>query len=223
MKLSTDTLNILKNFSNINNGLYFKAGSKISTMSPSKTILAQATVAESFPKDFGIYDLNEFLGILTLLKETPEVDFDASHVIVKFLNGRSKTSYRVTDKSMIVTPPDRTINMPDVHTSFTLTEEDQAVITRFTSGLSSPNIGVVGADGVLKLITYDMSNDSVSTQELILGDTDKTFRFVFKTENLRLIPGTYVVEIGSNGISHFVNKSGNVEYWITTEKDGNKI
>jgi hypothetical protein len=222
MKLSNETVNVLKNFSSINSGLFFKKGTKISTVSQSKTILAQATLPENFPQDFGIYDLNEFLSVLSMGKDS-ELGFDSAHVIVKSLGGRSKTKYRVTDKSMIVTPPDKAINLSSIHVSFTLTDEDHAWIIKTANVLQSPNIAVVGEDGVLKLRCFDMKNDAAHDQEVEIGKTDKNFQFVFLTDNIKLLPGAYIVEISTNGISHFVKVTGGIEYWITTEKDGNKV
>ena len=223
MKLSTDTVNILKNFSTINSGLFFKKGNKLSTVSQSKTILAQAILSDTFPKDFGVYDLNEFLSVLSVEKELPEIEFDDVNVIIKSLGGRSKTKYRVTDKAMIVTPPDKEISLSAIHTTFTLTTEDYEKIIKYSSVLHSPNIAVLGEGGILKLVCFDLSNDASSPYELNIGIATKDFRFVFKTENIKMIPGTYIVEISSSGIAHLKSSVGNIEYWVTTEKDGNIV
>jgi hypothetical protein len=223
MKLSNDTVSVLKNFSGINSGLFFNKGTKISTISPTKAILAKATLKDDFPKDFGIYDLNEFLSLLSIGKETPEIEFDTVNVLIKSLGGRSKTKYRVTDKSMIVTPPDKAIIFSSVHTTFTLTEEDHAWIIKNANVLQSPNIAIIGADGILKLGIFDAKNDSKPNQEVEIGTTEKAFRFVFATENIKLIPGAYVVEIAKEGIAHFTNTNGAIEYWVTTERDLNKV
>jgi hypothetical protein len=219
MKLSTNTLSILKNFSAINSGLYFKQGNVLSTVSQSKTVLAQVTVEEDFPKEFGIYDLNNFLSVLSLQKDAPELDFDDSHVIVKFMNGRSKIKYRVTDKSMLYTPPDKQIVLPSVDVQFKLTQEDYEWIVRTASVLQSPNIAVEGVDGKLRLSSFDASNDSAHVNSIDIGETENGFRYVFKTENLnKIMSDSYEVEISAKGISHFKNGSGTSEYWVSTEK-----
>lgn len=219
MKLSTDTLSVLKNFSAINSGLFFREGKVISTVSQSKTVLAQVTVEEEFPKDFGIYDLNNFLSVLSLQKEAPELEFDDSHVIVKFMGGRSKIKYRVTDKSMIYTPPDKQIVLPSVDVEFKLTKDDYEWIVRTASVLQSPNIAVEGVDGKLRLTSFDASNDSAHVNSIDIGETENKFKYIFKTENLnKIMPGTYNVEISSKGISHFKTESGASEYWVSTEK-----
>lgn len=220
MKLSSETLNVLKNFSTINSGLFFKKGSTISTVSSSKTVLAQATLAEDFQQEFGIYDLTNFLSVMSLGKDTVELDFDPQHVIVKSLGGRSNIKYRVTDKSMIVTPPDKSITLPSVEVEFTLTADDYDLITRTANVLQSPNITFEGDGSKLKITSFDVSNDSSHVNAVDIGDTEKEFRFVFKTENLKMIPGTYDVQISEKGISHFKNKNVAIEYWIAVEKEG---
>jgi len=222
MKLSSETLNVLKNFSSINSGLFFREGSKLSTISQNKTVLAQATVTESFPTDFGIYDLNEFLSVLSLNKD-PELSFDGVNVRITSQDGESRIDYRCTERTMIVTPPEKNINFPSVHISFVLSEAKLNSLMKQANVLTSPNVAVEGVDGKLLLVTYDSANDSATKGSINVGETDKTFRFVFKTDNLKMIPGSYDVEISPNGISHFKNKNVAVEYWITTEKIGNKV
>jgi hypothetical protein len=219
MKLSNETLAVLKNFSTINSGLLFKQGSTISTVSSSKTVLAQAILKDQFPQEFAIYDLPNFLSVLSLGKDTPELDFDDKHVYVKSLGGRSKIKYRVTEKHMIVTPPEKMIVLPSVEISFELSSDDYDWIMRTANVLQSPNVAVVGDGNKLKITSYDTSNDAAHANSIDLGDTDKEFRAVFKTENLKMIPGVYQVDISSKGVAHFKNVKDSIEYWIATEKD----
>ena len=121
MKLSNETLTILKNFASINSGLEFKEGNKLATMSPTKTVLAKATIADSFPQTFCVYDLNEFLSVYSLYKDS-EFDFDDVNVIFK--SGRNKIKYRKTPKTMIVTVPEKELNLPSVDVQFTFKDED---------------------------------------------------------------------------------------------------
>jgi hypothetical protein len=219
MKLSNETMIILKNFSSINPGILFKKGSTLSTVSSSKTVLAQATLQEDFPQEFAIHELTNFLSVLTLSKDTPELDFDDKHVIVKALGGRSKIKYRFADKNMIVSPPDKAVVMPSQDVSFTLNEADYDWITRTANVLQSPNVAIEGVDGKLRLTSFDVKNDAANINSVEIGDTDKSFKSVFKTENLKMIPGSYEVSVSSKGIAHFKNKKEAIEYWIATEKD----
>lgn len=223
MQLSNETLKVLKNFSAINAGIVFKKGNVLSTVSSSKTVLAQATLKEDFPQEFGIFDLNNFLSVLSLSNVTPELEFDDKHVYIKSLGGRSNIKYRVTDKTMIVSPPDKPVVMPSKEVSFTLTADDYDWITRTANVLQSPNVAIEGENNKLKLSSFDLSNDSAHVNSVDLGETDKEFRFAFKTENLKMLPGSYDVVISSKGIAHFKNQSDEIEYWIAVEKDGSNF
>lgn len=219
MKLSNETLTVLKNFSSINPGILFKKGSTLSTVSTTKTVLAQATLKEDFPQEFGIWDLNNFLSVVSLGKETPEIDFDDKHVFIRTLNGRSKIKYRFADKDMIVTPPEKAVVMPTKEISFTLSADDYDWIMKTANVLQSPNISIEGDKSTLKLTSYDAYVDSAHVNSIEIGQTEFDFRFTFKTENLKMIPGTYDVELSSKGIAHFKNQKEAIEYWIATEKD----
>lgn len=217
MKFSPKTVDVLKNFSTINPGLFFKTGSTISTMSPQKNILCEAVVEDTFPQDFGVHDLNNFLSVLSLNKD-PEIEFDGKNAIIKFLNGRSKIKYRFTEASMIVSPPEKKITLPSVDVKFSLTEEDYAWIQKTASILRSPNVAVVGNGTSVELLTFDASDDSAPTNAVDIGlTTDKNFKLIFKTENLKMVPGAYDVEISSKGIAHYKNTKENIQYWIATE------
>ena len=217
MKFSPKTIDVLKNFSTINPGLLFKSGSTITTMSPQKNILCEAVVEDSFPQDFGVHDLNNFLSVLSLNKD-PEVEFDGKNAVIKFLNGRSKIKYRFTEASMIVSPPEKKITLPSVDVSFALTEEDYAWIQKTAAILRSPNVAVVGNGTSVELYTFDAVDDSAPTNSVDIGlATEKNFKLIFKTENLKMVSGGYSVDISSKGIAHFKNTKENIQYWIATE------
>jgi hypothetical protein len=217
MKFSDKTVNLLKNFSTINPGLFFKQGNTISTMSPQKNILCEAVVEDTFPQDFGIHDLNNFLSVLSLNKD-PDVEFDGKNAIIKYLNGRSKIKYRFTEASMIVSPPEKKITLPSVDVTFSLSEEDYAWIQKTASILRSPNVAVVGDNETVSLVTFDSVDDSAATNTIDIGlTTDKKFKLIFKTENLKMVPGAYTVDISSKGIAHFKNTKETIQYWIATE------
>lgn len=216
MKLSNETLAVLKNFSSINQGLHFKKGKKISTVSSSKTVLAQAVLSDDFPQDFCIYDLNQFLAVHGLFKDGADIDFDSSNVIFK--GGKSKVKYRITDKNMIVTPPEKEIVLPSLDCSFSLTQSDLEWIMKTSSVLSSPHIAIQSDGDTVNLLTFDASDDSAHTNSFELGEGNgKTYKVVFKTENLKLIPGTYDVNVSFKGIGHFKNTQEDIDYWIAFE------
>jgi hypothetical protein len=215
MKLSTETLNVLKNFAGINSGIEFKTGNKIATVSSTKTVLAKATLTDEFPQDFCIYDLNQFLSVHSLSKDT-ELDFDANNVVFK--SGRSKTKYRVTSKNMIVCPPDKELKLPSVDGSFTLKDEDLAQALKNASVLHSPNIAFESDGSTISVTVFNAKDDAAHINTIQIGDiTGVSFKAVFLVENFKMIPGTYNVEISSQGLASFKNESGDLQYWIAIE------
>lgn len=222
MKLSTTTLNVLKNFAGINSGIEFKQGNKISTISSTKTILAKATLTDEFPQDFCIYDLNQFLSVHSLTKDT-ELEFEPREVIFK--SGRSKTKYRMTSKTMIVSPPEKELKLPTVDAQFKLKEEDLAQALKNASVLQAPNISFESDGSKIFVSVFDAKDDSSHTNSIEIGDSvdNKKFKCVFLTENFKMIMGTYDVEISSQGLASFKNSNGTMEYWIAIESKDSKF
>jgi hypothetical protein len=218
MKLSPETITVLKNFATINHAIQFKSGNKLSTVSPGKTVLAQAVLKDSFPEDFCIYDLNQFLSVYSINKN-PEINFDINDVV--FNSGRSKIRYRKTQKEMIVIPPEKEIKLASVDCSFTFTDEDYASVLKTANILSSPNISVFSDGETIQISTFDASDDSAHTNTLDVGEGNgKKYKIIFKTENIKMIPGTYKVEISFKGIGHFKNTKEDIQYWIAFESKG---
>jgi len=218
MKLSDDTLNILKNFATINQGILFKKGKTLRTVSPQKNVMAEASIAEEIPTEFGVYDLNNFLSVLTLHKDHPVIEFDSSNVLISGLQGRSKIKYRFCAPNMIVAAPDKAITMPDPEISFVLKQEDLDWIMKAASVLSSSFVAVESDGEKVYVIALDMTNDAAHTDSLEIdsGNGDK-YKMIFKVENLKLISGSYEIKISSKGISNFRHTNLNLQYWIATE------
>jgi len=218
MKLSKHTLNMLKNFSDINMSIEIKKGSVLRTVSVQKNILAQAELEDEFPKDFAIYELNRFLGAVSLFDD-PELEFNAKSVNI----GTTKHSadYVYCDPSMIVTPPENNITFPDPEVKFTLTQDSLSQVMRASNVLGTPEIAIEGGphpNDSIRIKALDVNNDSTDTFQVVLDEkSGHTFRFVFKTENMKMIPGNYDIEISSKGISHFSLQGTELQYWIATE------
>jgi len=221
MKLSNDTLNILKNFASINPGLEFRQGNRLATISPSKTVLAKAKVTDNFPEDFCVYDLNQFLSVHSLFKDA-DVDFEESDVIFK--SGRSKTKYRKTSKTMIVTVPEKELNLPSVEVTFNFKEDDFASTLKSANVLQSPNVSIESDGEKIYVTCFNASDDSahINLVEVADGNGSK-FKAVFSTDNLKMIPGSYDVEISSKGLALFKNTNGNLNYWIAIEAKHSKF
>lgn len=212
MKISSRTAQVLKNFSTINQSLLFKPGKVLTTISPQKTVLAKAIVDEEFDKQFAIFDLSRFLGVMSLFNE-PEIKLEDKFATIK--DNNQKVNYTYADPSMIVTPPDKNINMQEAEISFTLTSDSLARVTKAMAVLQTPEIAVVGVDSNIFIETFDSKNATSDNFSVLVGTTKHTFKMVFKVDNIKLMPGDYQVKISSKGIGHF--SSNDVEYWITTE------
>lgn len=222
MKISQETSKILKKFSTINQGILFRKGNLISTISPQNNIRAEAVVPEYFPQDFGIFDLDNFLSVTSLFKDGYELEFDDKHVIVVGMGGRTKIKYRFTDESMIVAAPEKKPKLPNVDVKFTISQDDLNWVMKTANVLGSPNVSVESDGTTIKLVTFDISDNSAHTQALELTDSeintdDPTFKLIFKTENLKLLPDTYFVEISARGLSTWTSTTQEIKYWIALE------
>ncbi len=220
MKLTDNTIAVLKNFGSINSGIFLKQGKVLKTVSVGKNILAQATISDEIPNDFGIYDVNEFLSVVSLHKNDLELNFDSKNVVISGLKGRSKIKYRACDESMIVTPPEKDVQMPSAEIVFDLTADDFRWVMDSANVLGSPQICVQSDGTDVTINTLDTANDASHTQSLKLNvnGTGDSYKMIFKTENIsKILPGSYEVKISSKGISHFMNKNIPIQYWIATE------
>ena len=217
MKLSDKTLSVLKNFSTINQSILFKQGSKLRTISVMKNILAEATVTEEIPKDFGIYDLNQFLNGLSL-HQSPELDFvNEGHVVIK--EGRMRSKYFFADPNVIITPPDKAIDLPSEDVSFELSTDQLDKLLKAAAIYQLPDLAVVGANGVVKILVRDKKNDTSNDFSVTVGETTKQFSFNFKVENIKILPGTYDVSVSSKLLSRFTSKNQDLTYFIALEPD----
>ena len=218
MNLSTDTIDVLKNFSNINQNILVKPGKTVQTISTMKNILAEAEIKEEFSSEFAIYDLPEFLRSIELF-DSPSLNFNGgANVTINEEKSKQNIKYFFADKSVIVAPT-KAINMPDQYVSFTLKKEDFARLQRAITTLNLPDVAVVGDGKNIKLVATDKKNKSSNDYSEIIGETDKKFNAYFKAENLKIIGDDYDVAISQQKISHFINRNKPVKYWIALEPD----
>jgi hypothetical protein len=215
MKLSDQTVEVLQNFSSINQSLLFKKGSKLRTVSPQKTVLAEVEVGDVFAQDFGIYDLGQFLSALSLI-EDPDLDLGDNGMTIGDGNGTA-LAYRYADPSMIVTPPEKALTLPDVNATFTLSDENLKSVLQAARVLGVPEIIVKGEDGKITISAGDSKNSSMNSFSKAVGSTDEEFEHVFKVDNMKMMVLEYNVEISSKGISKFSTADGRVTYFVATE------
>ena len=218
MNLSNDTLNVLKNFATINPNLVFKPGQKLKTISESKTILASAEIVEDFPTEFGVYDLNEFLSVLSLI-DNPTLEFEDKAVLVQ---GNGQKIRYFFSESEILTTPQKDIQMPDPELGVNIEEDVLNQIRKAAAVLGHTELSIAGNDGVIKASVLD-TRDATSNLFEIELDRDNSckneFNFVVSIPNLKLLPGDYFVSISSKLISNWTNSNYPVDYFIALEKN----
>lgn len=217
MKLSSDTLNILKNFASINNSIFVKKGNRLRTISVAKNILAEAEIPEEFPRDFAVYDLIQFLNGLGLYQD-PDLDFkDESYLSIR--EGKRRVKYFFADPSVIVSPPDKEIQLPSQDVCFQLDNVTLEKLVKASSVYQLPDLSAIGQAGVIRLVVRDKKNDTSNEYSIVVGESDVDFTFNFKVENIKIIPGAYDVVISSKLLSQFTNSKYNIKYWIALEPD----
>jgi len=217
MKLSEKTLNILKNFSSINQSILVKQGNQLRTISVAKNILAEAEIKEDFPRDFAIYDLNQFLNGLSLHQD-PEMDFSPdSYVSIR--EGKRRVKYFYADPNVIISPPEKAIQLPSKDVCFQLDSVTLEKLLKAAAVYQLPDLCAIGEAGVIKLVVRDKKNDTSIEYAEVVGETDKEFTFNFKIENIKIIPGVYDVVVSSKLLSQFTNSNHDLKYYIALEPD----
>ena len=217
MKLSDNTLTVLKNFANINNSVLVKKGTNLRTISVAKNILAEAKIEEEFPRDFAIYDLNQFLNGLGLHQD-PELDFK-EETYLNIREGKRRVKYFFADPAVIVSPPEKEISLPTQDVCFQLDSVTLEKLLKAAAVYQLPDLSAVGGAGVVKLVVRDKKNDTSNEFAIVVGETDKNFVFNFKVENIKIIPGAYNVVVSSKLLSKFTNESLDLKYFIALEPD----
>lgn len=216
LNISADTLLILKNFSQINQNLLIKEGNKIATMAAMKNVLAYAVVEEDFPTQCGIYDLNEFLGVISLF-ETPGIEFKKDHMLIE--EGLNKSKYFYADESLLVLPPKSKVKMPDIVIEFVLEEADYNFLVKAAATMQLPDLTLFSNGQKMRLSVHDKKVKTSHDYSIEVGDSDTKFEMHFRSDNMKILPGNYDVKIAAEKIAKFVNQDIDLEYYIALEPD----
>jgi len=218
MKLSNNTLTLLKNFAGINQSILVKQGNKLRTISIAKNILAEAEITEEFPRDFAIYDLNQFLNGLSLHSD-PDLDFvEDSYITIR--EGKRRVKYFYADPNVIISPPEKEIKLPSEDVCFQLETGSLEKLVKAAGVYQLPDISAIGDAGVIRLVVRDKKNDTSNEYSIIVGETDEQFTFNFKVENIsKIVSGSYNVVVSRKLLSQFTNTKHNLSYWIALEPD----
>jgi hypothetical protein len=218
MNFSNETVIVLKNFAQINPSIVFKPGKKLTTISPQKSIMATAEITDDFPSEGAVYDLGRFLGVVSMF-ESPAYTFNETHLDIR--DNQKSVAYTFCSPEMIVKPSRETIDLPSIDVDINITNEQFQAVMRAATIMQLPEICIAGRDDItLEAIDKENPTSDKYTQVLGANTTDNVFNFTFKTENLKMLPGNYNVQITKKGISKFtsINDSGpKLTYWITVE------
>lgn len=218
MKLSDNTLTLLKNFAGINQSILVKQGNKLRTISIAKNILAEAEITEEFPREFAIYDLNQFLNGLSLHQD-PDLDFtENSYITIR--EGKRRVKYFYADPNVIISPPEKEIKLPSEDVCFQLETGALEKLVKAAAVYQLPDISAIGDAGVIRLVVRDKKNDTSNEYSIVVGETDEQFTFNFKVENIsKIVSGAYNVVVSRKLLSQFTNTKHNLSYWIALEPD----
>jgi hypothetical protein len=216
MKLSADTVALLKNFSSINQSILIRQGKVLKTMSVMKNILVESEIPEEFDRDVAIYDLNQFLNCLSLV-ENAEVLLEENAIVIT--NGTDSIEYRYSDPTVIAAPPDKELVLPSEDVCVVLTEEQVQTVKKAAAVLQIPDVSVVGDGEQIFLTVRDKKNSGSNSYKIAVGETESTFAFHLKVENLKLLAGDYDVVISKANLAKFTNHSRPAIYFLALEPD----
>ena len=215
MKLSEATTNVLKNFSDINQNILVKQGNKLNTMSTMKNIIGEAKIEESFEREFGIYDLNEFLGVMSLGKDPDLLFEDESFVKVK--SGNSTTKYFFSDPSILVTTPE-SFTPPETDCTFRISQEELIAVHKACAVLQLPDVVIRNDNGIAVIVATDLKNTTSHEHRIELNSIEFDAEFHFKIDNLKMISGGYDMSVASDkNVSRWTHQTKQIEYWIALE------
>lgn len=215
MKISSETINILKNFSGINANLVFKPGKELKTLSEAKTIMATASTLEDFPVEFGVYDLNEFLSLFSLMDE-PELEF--SDKFLTMSDGSQKIKYFYSEID-ILTQPTKDINMPECEVILDISSSNLDKIRKAAAVLGHSELSFSSQGNSVVASVFNEKDATANTFDIDLGTTStETFNYVFSISNLKMLQGDYKVSISSKLISNWRNADNPLDYFIALEK-----
>lgn len=213
MKLSDQTVSILKNFSTINQSIQFRKGDVLTTISQTNALLGEAKLPENFPQDFAIYDLPKFLGVQELM-DTPEFDFKDSHVVIS--SGKRRVNYRYADPSTVKSLK-QSIKMPKTSITIKVSDKDLNSLSRASKVMQLPDLKLSGDGSTVTLTAFDAKNSSLGNFVVETDEkTDQTFEILLKFDNLKIVDGTYEISVAKE-IVNFKHDSGVLQYWVAVE------
>jgi len=222
MNLSKASVEILKNYATINQGLVVKEGKSLRTISPNKAVMAEATIEEEFDREFGIYDLHKFLGLISMAKDTVSIELGDEYVTVNHALGKIRQRYSPTN--LILSPPNKSINITEYAVELDLSEDKLEWIFNVAAILKAPNVVIRGDANGIEIAAMDVKGEIVDDASTFVdGIATVEFQAVIKVENLKLIPGEYKVKLSDKMVSKFEHATKKLHYFVALEKDSSKF
>jgi hypothetical protein len=215
--LSKQTFTILKNFASMNSNILVKPGNVIKTITPSKNGMAEAEVAETFDVEFGIWDLNKFLGVISLFN-SPTLEFEDKYVTISGSNG-SSVKYFYSEPRLL-TVPTKNVNMPTIAISVDISEKTFSDLQKASSVLQLPDLSFTNIDGKIYAVVHDINDPTTNSYKVEVGDMhgeSAQFSFNFKMENIKLLPGNYQINFAKNTVGEFSHETLDLIYWFAME------
>lgn len=212
MKLSKKTLGILKNFSTINQSIVINEGSKLQTISNIKDVFGIADIEESFKQKFAIYDLNEFLGVVSLF-EDPDFEFDTTKVIIN--DGVSEQTYYYADESVITQPPEKGVTLPSTDVTFSLRKEQLQSLVKAASINNASDLTFTNGNVKVHNKSVPNSNSFVIKN---VGTSETEYSLSISVDKLKMVADDYVIEVCAKGLAYFKGTQG-IEYYVALQPD----
>lgn len=213
LKISKQTIDILKNLASVNQNIMFREGKTLMTRSVARNLFVSATTDTEFPQDFGIYNLSEFLGVVSLFSD-PELTFGETNVTVSQGKNRVKYNYASAE---ILSFPDKAINPPEVLVEFQLTEENLKSLLKAGAVMSGTELKIVGNGETITCITHNPDNEASNTFSIDVGTTTETFSVLIKLENLKMVTGSYKVGLAKR-LTKFENTQIDYQLYVANEQ-----
>ena len=216
MRLSKETLSILKNFASINSNILIKPGNTLKTISAGQNIVAEAKIQEDFDTDVPIWDLNKFLGVVSMFSN-PDLEFDSTHVDIS--NGKSSVRYFYSEPSLL-TLPTRNVKMPESIITFNLDEHNLNEILKAASILQVSDVEIVTENSNLKIVVSDSLNTTSNSFSIVIDEnyTGPEYQGSFNVSEIKFLPGSYTVELTNTVISKFTHQSQDLVYFIAIDR-----
>lgn len=216
--LTRETIEVLGNFVQINPSIIVCAGSEIRSISNLEHILAKYKCTEVFPTEFAIYDLSEFLNVVSLF-ENPILEFDNEQYVTIRSGSKYSKYYFSNPEITLKRAPNTDVKFPGADIQFALAESDVKGIRKASNILDLEDINIASDNTDIRVSLIDTEDETNNTYEQVFqGDSTGDFSVNIKMENLVVLPGDYTLSICAKGMSEWRDNNRDLVYYIGLEQ-----